>query len=51
MARGGDEAAFKTQVGETAKACKACHDKYREQGYESPKIPFDSLALQQTLEQ
>jgi cytochrome c556 len=27
--RGGDMAAFKAQVGETGKACKACHDEYR----------------------
>jgi cytochrome c556 len=28
-ARGGDGAAFKKQVGDTAAACKACHDDYR----------------------
>lgn len=29
VASAGDAAAIKTQFGETAKACKACHDKYR----------------------
>ena len=29
VAKGGDFAAIKTQFGETGKACKACHDKYR----------------------
>jgi len=27
----GDEAAIKAQFGETGKACKACHEKYREE--------------------
>ena len=30
IAKGGDFAAIKTQFGETGKACKACHDKYRD---------------------
>jgi cytochrome c556 len=29
VAQNGDFNALKTQVGETGKACKACHDKYR----------------------
>lgn len=29
VARGGDMAAFKKQVGDTGAACKACHDDYR----------------------
>lgn len=29
VARGGDLNALKAQVGETGKACKACHDKFR----------------------
>jgi cytochrome c556 len=29
IANGGDFNALKAQVGETGKACKACHDKYR----------------------
>ena len=29
VARGGDTAAFKKQVGDTGAACKACHDDYR----------------------
>jgi len=29
VAQSGDFNALKTQVGETGKACKACHDKYR----------------------
>ena len=29
VAKGGDLAAIKAQFGETGKACKACHDKYR----------------------
>ena len=29
VARGGDFAALKAQVGETGKSCKACHDEYR----------------------
>lgn len=29
VARGGDFNAFKSQVGEAGKACKACHDDYR----------------------
>lgn len=29
VAKGGDLAALKAQVGETGKACKACHDNYR----------------------
>jgi cytochrome c556 len=29
VAKGGDLAASKAQLGETGKACKACHDKYR----------------------
>ena len=29
VARGGDFNALKAQVGETGKACKACHDEYR----------------------
>jgi cytochrome c556 len=29
VARGGDFNALKSQVGETGKACKACHDEYR----------------------
>jgi cytochrome c556 len=28
-AKTGDAAALKAQVGETGKACKACHDNYR----------------------
>jgi cytochrome c556 len=31
VARGGDEAAMKTQFGKTAGTCKACHDDYREE--------------------
>jgi len=30
VAAGGDEAAIKTQLGETRKTCKACHDDYKE---------------------
>ncbi|PZP65134.1 MAG: hypothetical protein DI596_00055 [Azospira oryzae] len=30
MAKTGDEKAMKTQFGELGKACKACHDDYRE---------------------
>ena len=29
VAKGGDPNASKAQLGETGKACKACHDKYR----------------------
>jgi len=29
VAKGGDFNAAKAQLGETGKACKACHDKYR----------------------
>ena len=29
VAKGGDFNAFKAQVGETGKSCKACHDEYR----------------------
>lgn len=29
VAKGGDEAAIKAQVGETGKACKSCHDDFR----------------------
>jgi cytochrome c556 len=29
VARGGDMAAFKKQVGDLGSACKACHDEYR----------------------
>jgi len=29
VAKGGDFNAVKAQLGETGKACKACHDKYR----------------------
>jgi cytochrome c556 len=29
VAKGGDFSAAKAQLGETGKACKACHDKYR----------------------
>jgi cytochrome c556 len=29
VAKGGDFTALKAQVGETGKACKACHDKFR----------------------
>jgi cytochrome c556 len=29
VAKGGDFEAVKAQFGETGKACKACHDKYR----------------------
>jgi cytochrome c556 len=29
VASTGDQAAIKEQFGETGKACKACHDKYR----------------------
>jgi cytochrome c556 len=29
LAKGGDFNALKAQVGETGKACKACHDKFR----------------------
>jgi cytochrome c556 len=29
VAQSGDQAAIKAQFGETGKACKACHDKYR----------------------
>ncbi|HVY04376.1 MAG TPA: cytochrome c [Burkholderiales bacterium] len=29
VAKGGDLGAIKAQFGETGKACKACHDKYR----------------------
>ena len=29
VAKGGDFAAIKAQFGETGKACKACHDKFR----------------------
>lgn len=29
VAKGGDFAVIKAQFGETGKACKACHDKYR----------------------
>lgn len=29
VAKGGDLAASKAQLGETGKACKACHDKFR----------------------
>ncbi len=29
VAAGGDKAAIKAQFGETGKACKACHDKFR----------------------
>lgn len=31
VAAGGDMAAIKAQFGETGKACKACHDKFREE--------------------
>lgn len=31
VAAGGDAAAIKTQFGELGKACKACHDKFREE--------------------
>jgi len=31
VAAGGDQAAIKAQFGEVGKACKACHDKFREE--------------------
>lgn len=31
VAAGGDQAAIKVQFGELGKACKACHDKFREE--------------------
>jgi cytochrome c556 len=31
VAAGGDQGAIKTQFGELGKACKACHDKFREE--------------------
>lgn len=31
VAAGGDQAAIKAQFGELGKACKACHDKFREE--------------------
>lgn len=30
IAKAGDEAAMKTEFGETVKACKGCHDEYKE---------------------
>jgi len=31
VAAGGDQAAIKAQFGDTGKACKACHDKFRQE--------------------
>ena len=31
VAATGDQAAIKAQFGELGKACKSCHDKYREE--------------------